>query len=446
MRNRAFAFAASIALAIAVARGAPLDNGKPGINAIPCADQAWEEADPAFAALPGAKAWSGHYDGGVYRIEIPDAWNGDLVLWAHGYASNRGVQGSKLRVDSPGGQGNSFRQHLIDEHFAWAASSYRCNGYVPGRGLLDTMALTEVFTQINAGKAPARVYLTGGSMGGHVTILGMQEFPTAFAGGLALCSSGPGEMDFLLSVATASELITGVKVTDATREADVRSLTAILGKPPDYTEKGRQLASVQIQISGGPRPFAMEGLAGRFVDNASTVAGAASTEVWGRVATNDGVRYAIDDGLGLTAKAINRKVRRKSPDTTLRGTRGPFEEAIPFDGRIERPLLTLHGTGDLYVPISLEQSLRRAVDSAGRSSLLVQRIIRSPGHCNFSPHELITAFDDLVKWSRAGMKPDGDNVLGDLRNAGLKFTDPLRPGDPGTSGFSGGPYHSSRFH
>ncbi len=445
MLKRAFAAAAAMALAIAAARAAPLDVGKPGINAIPCADQAWEETDASFAALPGAKAWSGRYGGGEYRIEIPEAWNGDLVLWAHGFVSNRGAQGLRLRVDIPGGQESTFRQHLIDEHFAWAASSYRCNGYVPGRGLLDTIALTDVFTGLNGAKPPAHVYLAGGSMGGHVTILGMQEFPTAFAGGLALCSSGPGEMDFLLSVATASELITGVKVSDATREADVRSLAAILGKPPAYTEKGRQLASVQIQISGGPRPFAMEGLANRFIDNASTVAGAASTEIWGRVATNDGVRYAIDDGLGLSATAINQKVRRKSADTMLRSTDGPYEEAIPFDGKIERPLLTLHGTGDLYVPISLEQSLRRAVDGAGRSSLLVQRIIRSPGHCNFSSRELIAAFDDLVKWSRGGAKPQGDDVLGDLTNAGLKFTDPVRSGDPGTVGLAAVLHGSARF-
>src|SRR6266508_3649621 len=176
------------------------------------------------------------------------------------------------------------------------------------------MALTDVFTRIHGGKAPAHVYLAGGSMGGHVTILGLQEFPAAFAGGLALCPSGPGEMDFLLSVAAASELITGVKVSDATREADVRSLAGILGKPPDYSDKGRQLASVQIQITGGPRPFALEGLSSRFIDNASTVANNASTEIWSRVATNADLRYAIDDRLGLTAAAINRKVRRKPPD------------------------------------------------------------------------------------------------------------------------------------
>jgi hypothetical protein len=44
---------------------------------------------------------------------------------------------------------------------------------------------------------------------------------------------------------------------------------------------------------------------------------------------------------------------------------------------------------------------------------------------------MIKAFDDLSTWIRKGTKPAGDEVLGDLRNAGNTFTDPLRPNDPG---------------
>ena len=39
---------------------------------------------------------------------------------------------------------------------------------------------------------------------------------------------------------------------------------------------------------------------------------------------------------------------------------------------------------------------------------------------------------DNVKWVRQGTKPEGDNILGDLTDAGRKFTSPLRPNDPGT--------------
>ena len=432
MIRRAIALAFALATCGAAATVTARELGKPGVTPVPCPDQRWEETDATFTALPGAKAFFGHYDGGAYRIEIPDTWNGELVLWAHGYVANAGAQGARLRVGVPGvGQGGSpLRQHLIDGGFAWAASSYRCNGYVPGQGLLDTIALTDVFKRLNGAKAPQRVYLTGVSMGGHITLLGMQEFPTAFAGGLALCASGPGEMDFLTSVSAASELISGVTVTQATREQDVERLTGILGKPPDYTEKGRQLASIQVQISGGPRPFALDGLASRFIENASAVAGRGD-DIWNRVASNTDVTYHIDDGLGLSDGAINNSVRRKAADAEVRSIRGPYEEAIPFDGRIERPVLTLHGSGDLYVPISLEQSLRRTVEKAGHSSWLVQRIVRSPGHCNFSGPEQADAFDGLVAWARSGKRPEGDDVLGDLANAGMKFTNPLRPGDPG---------------
>ena len=435
MSLKGFGIAGLVALVAVAAGGRPDALGKPGLTPAPCPDQKWEQGDPTFEALPGAKATFGRYDGGVYRLEVPDAWNGELVLWAHGYVANAGAQGSRLRVGFPGfGQGSPFRTHLITGGFAWAASSYGCNGYVPGRGLLDTLALVDVVTK-QSGKAPSRVYLAGASMGGHVTVLGLQEFPTAFAGGLAMCPAGPGEMDFLTSVAAASELISGVKVEAATREKDAARLIEVLGKPPEYTPKGRQLASVQILLSGGPRPFAVEGLATRFTENATTLS--AGETIWDRVASNSDVKYAIEDGLDLTADAINTRVRRKAADREARSERGPYEEAIPFDGKLERPLMTIHNTGDLYVPVSLEQSLKRSVDAAGKSQLLVQRLMRSAGHCTFSVQEQIAAFDDLVKWVRQGVRPEGDEVLGDLTNAGLKFTQPLRPGDPGTNGMAG---------
>ena len=435
MSLKDFGLAGLVALVAVATSDRPDALGKPGLTPAPCPDQKWEESDATFEALPGAKASFGRYDGGVYRVEVPDNWNGELVLWAHGYVANAGAQGSRLRVGFPGsGQGSPFRAHLVTSGYAWAASSYRCNGYVPGRGLLDTIALSDMVTK-HTGKAPSRVYLTGASMGGHITVLGLQEFPTTFAGGLAMCPSGPGEMDFLTSVAAVSELISGVKVSAATRERDVARLTEILGKPPELTPKGRQLASIQIQLSGGPRPFAVEGLVSRFTDNASTTSGSGDT-IWDRVATNSDVKYAIEDGLELSADAINTRVRRKPADREARSESGPYEEAVPFDGKLERPLMTIHNTGDLYVPVSLEQSLKRSVESAGKSQLLVQRLMRSAGHCTFSAQEQIAAFDDLAKWVRQGVRPDGDEVLGDLTNAGLKFTQPMRPGDPGTSGIA----------
>ncbi|HMF92986.1 MAG TPA: hypothetical protein VKE96_01770 [Vicinamibacterales bacterium] len=429
MRIRALAFAIVAAAVAVVTAGHPrAEVGKPGVTPVPCPTQEWQFGEANFEALPGAKAHFGKNEGGLYRIEIPESWNGDLVLFAHGFVSNAGTNGSMLRVGT-----HRFREHLVKEGYAWAASSYRCNGYVPGQGLVDTMALMDLFRQANSGRAPTRTYLTGESMGGHITLLGMQEFPTTFAGGLAMCPAGSELFDFFAASSAAAEVITGIQFHADSIPRDIATMTEILGKPPDYTEKGRQLASVEIQISGGPRPFAMEGLSGRFLANASTSQGAllGSATPGNRAVDTAHIKYSIGDGMGMSADTLNAKARRKMGDPEYRGANSPYEEVAPFDGKIQRPLMTMHGTGDLFVPIFLEQSLKRAVKAAGNENRLTQRIYRIGAHCQFSQPEMTKAFDDLVAWVQTGTKPQGDDVDGDLTNAGMTFTNPLRPNDPG---------------
>jgi pimeloyl-ACP methyl ester carboxylesterase len=271
-------------------------------------------------------------------------------------------------------------------------------------------------------------------MGGHVTLLGMHEYPTSFAGGLAMCPAGPGLFDFFAATGAAAEVITGVQFTQQGLGAQTASMADILGRPPAYTEKGRQLASVQIEISGGMRPFAMEGLESRFLANISGGALAGSTTPSNLAVDTRGFTYDVEPGLGITAATIEQRARRKSGDPAFRGPAGPYEELRSFDGGIERPLLSMHGTGDLFVPIFLQRWLKDAVHAAGRADLLIQRVYRIPGHCGFSQPEMIRAFDDLVAWVTTGARPAGDDVSADLLNAGLQFTNPLREGDPGTTG------------
>ncbi len=422
----AFSIAAAAAVAFDLSTALPAALGRPGITPLPCASQVWQPIDPKFEALPGARAFFGSYGGGLYRIEIPEHWNGEFALYAHGFVPSTGARGLELRVGNP-----PIREHLVEKGIAWAASSYRCNGYVPGQGLVDTMALTDVFTKFNDGRKPQRVYLTGTSMGGHVTVLGMHEFSTEFAGGLAMCAAGPELFDFFAAVGAAAEVITGTTFTLDTMQDDLAKMSGMLGKPPVYTELGRQLASVEIQISGGPRPFAAEGLVSRFLGNINGAAIAGGTTPSNRAVMTTHLKYAIDEGLGLTADTLNARARRKPFDAAFRSENGPYEELVPFDGKLGRPLMTMHGTGDLFVPIFLEQKLKRAVIASGRQKLLTQRVYRIPDHCGFSQPEMISAFDDLEKWVRQGVKPEGDEVEGDLRQAGMKFTQPLRPNDPG---------------
>jgi len=354
---------------------------------VPCATREWVPAEEAFSARPGARAFTGRFEGGLYKIEIPDKWNGELVLWAHGYVPATGTQGLQLRA-----QDDLLRNHLIDRGFAWAAASYRCNGYIPGQAFVDTTALLDVFRKVSEGRTPTRTYFTGISMGGFATLIAMHEAPEKFDGGLALCSAGPELMDFFDDAAKSAAELAGIKPTQATLNDDMKMLIAALGSPAGTTQVGKDAANRQIAYSGGPRPFAAEGALER-----DTFAGNIST---GRAAL------------------VSPRVAK-------------YSEERPFTGRISKPLLTMHTTGDLFVPIFLEQRLKTLVAGAGRSQFLVQRIYRAAGHCTFSPAESAAAFDDLVAWVRNGRVPAGDEVMGDLSDAGRRFTNPLRPGDPG---------------
>jgi pimeloyl-ACP methyl ester carboxylesterase len=385
-------------------------------------------ADPSFEALPGARALYGAYEGAGYRIEVPDAWNGQVVYYAHGFRGNPPA----LTVSFP-----PLRDYLIAHGYAWAASSYSKNGYEPGAGARDTHALRDIFVE-KVG-TPSRSYIYGQSMGGHVVSLSLEQYPTAYDGALSECGvvSGHEVLDYFLSWGTLSGYFAGVDLHGLTSDAQVFGSTISgeiaprLGTLEDPTQAGSAFADVIKNLTGGDRPFFREGYAMNYGFNFAILVNAVGTAGPSNAAAqNVDTRYTIDDGFGVTSEQLNREVSRVEANDTYRDPQR-WPEFAPMTGRIERPHLTIHGTGDLFVPISLEQSYRRSVDAAGSGDLLVQRAIRRAGHCAFSDEERTRAFEDLVSWVATGEKPPGEDLLGDLRDAGRAFTQPLEAGDPG---------------
>jgi hypothetical protein len=91
-------------------------------------------------------------------------------------------------------------------------------------------------------------------------------------------------------------------------------------------------------------------------------------------------------------------------------------------GNLQMPLLSLHTTGDGQVPVEQARILQRNVEAAGTDDLLVQRILRDPGHCGFTTTELEASLDALVAWVERGVVPKGNDVLvRDLRRLRPRF-------------------------
>jgi pimeloyl-ACP methyl ester carboxylesterase len=384
--------------------------------------------NPRFDPLPGARARYGVLAGAAYEVEVPANWNGELVLYAHGFTGNDPI----VFVQMP-----PLRQYFIQHGFAWAASSSATSGYNPDQLLRDTLALRDWFSQ-NVG-TPQRTYIDGTSMGGHVVVSAMEQHPELFAGGFSECGvvAGVEELDYLVSYGALAGYVTNTALPITDRAAYIATVRAkllpALGPVNAPTEAGKQFEALVESLTGGPRPWRHQGFLDRRAANFEVAASEdpQHLSLAARAATNVGVQYTVDPSAGVDIAKLNAQIPRLPADPSVRNA-ALHPDFAPRTGKLKAPLLTLHTTGDHFVPISLEVDYRRIVDAAGAGDLLVQRAIRRPDHCQFSQTELQRGFGDLVNWVEHGVKPAGDDFTNpDLRNVGLQFTDPLLPGDPG---------------
>lgn len=391
-------------------------------------------ANPAFTALAGATAYYGVADSGAaWRIEVPDNWNGDLVLYAHGYAGT----GNTLTVQNP-----SLRAHLIANGYAWAASSYQANGYVPGTGAEDTYDLINIFRQeveaasdvVGASRTPNRVYLFGVSMGGHVVGHMVEKWPNTFAGALPVCGvMGDNELfDFFQDLYLVAETLVGNTpivptptdyYTNPTKGWQVTRTLLGTPYPSNLTPTGQTFKQAVEMFSGGDRPVFDEGWLGGSGGAFAFNFGSASA---GPGRENIDTVYQFDTNLALSPaeQLFNDTIIRIEAATSDRNPQGIYTNVTSspaLSGKFQVPVVTLHTLGELFVPFSMEQIYARRAAEAGNADLLVQRAIRARNHCEFFPAELTTAFDDLVNWVENGVKPAGDNILDPAVVAGPTF-------------------------
>jgi len=397
-----------------------------------------DEAKLPFAEIPGIptqRLWGVHNNAG-YRIEVPADWNGRLVTWAHGFRGN----GLELTVDD-----HPLRVFLVANGYAWAASSYGKNSYDPAQGAKDTHALAQFFNG-RVGQ-PIRTYITGASMGGHVTAVMAEQWPGAYAGAMPICGVlGDYELfDFFLDFNTAAQAITHVggrfPFAPNYLATTVPATKAALGPafPFALNSDGQNFKSLVQLRSGGVRPVFQQGflfwngVAGDFLFGLGAQIGDGTMPRHPGVAVdNIGIVYQFDTDPALSAAeaALNASIQRVAADPQGRLVNG-MSNVPPTNGNLKIPMLTMHTLGDLFVPFLMEQIYAQRVAAHGASDLLVQRATRDFGHCSFTGPELVQGFVDLVRWAEAGVKPAGDNVLDPAAVAdpsyGCTFTDKSSP-------------------
>jgi pimeloyl-ACP methyl ester carboxylesterase len=135
--------------------------------------------------------------GAKYQITMPDNWNGDLVVYAHGIVVDSTLPIALPTVDDI----EALRDMLNESGYAVAYSSYSANGFAVREGVLDTHALNAQFTR-RFGQ-PERTFLVGHSLGGTVCVGLAEQYPQQYDGVLTVAGMIGGsqaEIDYMANV------------------------------------------------------------------------------------------------------------------------------------------------------------------------------------------------------------------------------------------------------
>jgi pimeloyl-ACP methyl ester carboxylesterase len=378
--------------------------------------------------VPATKTYEGRLaSGAIYIIQVPDRWNGELALYSHGYVPPHFPNISEDATDG------ETRRMLLAQGYALAGSSYSQTGYAVEQALADQAALDALFP-MRTGLHPTRTIVWGRSLGGLVTAALVQRYPTRYDGALPLCGvlggsvfAWNGSLDLEYGFKTllaptsslqlvhikngssnfilAEQIVTRAQGTPSgrARVALVASLLDLPGwydafqpRPGPLDYDAQEEAQAQwIQTFSIPFYFGWrQELEARAGGNPSSNVGvdyrARFEHVADRVEVETLYRRA---GLDLDADL---STLQDGPRIAADPAAAEYlHENIDLDGQISVPVLTVRSVEDGLVTPAHDAAYFLAVNAAGDGRLLQQRFIDRPGHCEFSPQEVVAAFDAL---------------------------------------------------
>ncbi len=343
--------------------------------------------------------------GATYRICMPAQWNNRLIVYAHGYVSPTrpvGIPEDQMRLP---GSTFSVDQLVTNQGYAFATSGYSTNGLAIQEGIADLVDVVAIFKSLKG--TPTKVMLVGVSEGGAITTLALERHPELFDGGLAMCGpygSFRGQVnyfgDFRLlfdhflpgvmppsPVAIPTDLLTTWEtgyytntikpaLTAITNTTAISHLLTISQAPFDPSNSATKEETLRDLLWYNV-----------FATNDATV------KLGGQPFDNQTRRYGqglVNPPLDLTQ--LNQQVARFSADQTALTALTAYETS----GRLTKPLITLHTTGDPVVPYWQATLYRGKTIAADIISLHEVITVPAYGHCRFSTFDILNAFSRMV--------------------------------------------------
>ena len=331
----------------------------------------------------------GEINGARFRIDVPEKWNGGLVMYCHGYSPVPG------NFDNP--KLNAMFDVFLNQGYAVAQSGYAAGGWAIQEAVEDTEALRRYFGRKYG--APKETYVTGHSMGGFLTMTLLETFPNVYDGGLALC--GP--------LAAASWFMTR-RVFDMRVVFDYffpGALPNPVKIPSDFAMSPALNATVEKLLDSKPAQSAAMRRWTGLRDNKEM----AGTLVFFTYILKDleeraggnpfDNRNTIYDGTEDDNALNDGVVRYKSEPRAA----AYLERYYTPTGHLTRPMLAIHTTYDPLVPPWITNMYSKLAERADSDQFFVQQYVKHAGHCAILPAEIGRGFQQLRQWTAVGTRP-----------------------------------------
>ncbi|HEY7636119.1 MAG TPA: hypothetical protein VH763_11270 [Gemmatimonadales bacterium] len=359
--------------------------------AIGCGDSGGPSDDGDQGVAPQAGCTDGtQASGALYRICFPADWNGELVIYAHGYVE--ASQPMAIHDDIVGGQ--SVSSSVTGLGYGFATTSYRANGLVIPEAVADIIELQNTVVQLYR-PDPVHTFIVGASEGGLVAALAAEQHPEVVDGALATC--GPvGDFQAQLNHFGDFRVVfdyffpgiipgSAIDIPDSVRTnwPNVYAPAVVSAISADPTRTAELLA-----VTGEPSENAALTVVGVLWYNIYATADARA-RLGGQPFDNATRVYAgsTDDA------ALNAGVARFTADAAAQAR---VADEFETSGSLVVPVVTLHTTGDPIVPFEQEALYGAKVNQAGAAGLLSQSQADRYGHCAFESSEVFGAFSSLI--------------------------------------------------
>ncbi|MGF1669903.1 MAG: hypothetical protein ACFCU6_05615 [Balneolaceae bacterium] len=346
----------------------------------------------------------GRLDSGAkYKICVPRNWNRELVVYAPGYRDPN-LEELEIRDDEIGDF--SVQEIVNNLGFAFATTSYHKNGLPLTEeefdALDDLTQLVELTEQIF--RRPLRKsYLTGPSLGGLVSVLGIETLAETFDAALAAC--GPygdfrwqldyfGDFRVVFDALFANEIVGWPIWTQSDVEIDKKFIDAW----NEFESKIRAAIAADLDNDGALTNQLLE-ITGAPVDptDDDTKVETVVDILWHHVhGTNDAIEVLEGQPYDNIGRNFNGLVVEKFSADPL--ALDFIDDHYQTSGELQRPLVTLHTDLDPVNPVRHQQDYN---EKANPGILHTPITVTRYGHCNFTLEEVLAAFSLMILKSTA---------------------------------------------